>query len=52
MSRTKREIGETPAKEGAASPFTDKRKFTVLVKSTKHEEYNVFILALCLNTPE
>uniref|UniRef100_A0A673LFV1 Integrin alpha-6-like n=1 Tax=Sinocyclocheilus rhinocerous TaxID=307959 RepID=A0A673LFV1_9TELE len=43
VSRTKREIGETPAKEGTASLFTDKRKYTVLVKSTKHEEYNVRI---------
>uniref|UniRef100_A0A671SK79 Integrin alpha-6-like n=1 Tax=Sinocyclocheilus anshuiensis TaxID=1608454 RepID=A0A671SK79_9TELE len=30
VSRTKREIGETPAKEGTASLFTDKRKYTVL----------------------
>uniref|UniRef100_A0A8C2KQM2 Integrin, alpha 6b n=1 Tax=Cyprinus carpio TaxID=7962 RepID=A0A8C2KQM2_CYPCA len=29
-SRTKREIGETPAKEGTASLFTDKRKYIVL----------------------
>ncbi|XP_056110348.1 integrin alpha-6b isoform X1 [Rhinichthys klamathensis goyatoka] len=30
VSRTKREIGETPAKEGTVSLFTDKRKYTVL----------------------
>ncbi|XP_048053082.1 integrin alpha-6b isoform X2 [Megalobrama amblycephala] len=30
VSRTKREIGETPAKEGTVSQFTDKRKYTVL----------------------
>uniref|UniRef100_A0A672PES0 Integrin alpha-6-like n=1 Tax=Sinocyclocheilus grahami TaxID=75366 RepID=A0A672PES0_SINGR len=30
VSRTKREIGETPAKEGTTSLFTDKRKYTVL----------------------
>lgn len=38
MSRTKREIGETPAKEGTVSLFTDKRKYTVLVKSLKYLE--------------
>uniref|UniRef100_A0A8C2PQP2 Integrin, alpha 6b n=1 Tax=Cyprinus carpio TaxID=7962 RepID=A0A8C2PQP2_CYPCA len=30
VSRTKREIGETPAKEGTVSLFTEKRKYTVL----------------------
>uniref|UniRef100_A0A672NDA6 Integrin alpha-6-like n=1 Tax=Sinocyclocheilus grahami TaxID=75366 RepID=A0A672NDA6_SINGR len=30
VSRTKREIEETPAKEGTVSLFTDKRKYTVL----------------------
>ncbi|KAK9981073.1 hypothetical protein ABG768_000641 [Culter alburnus] len=30
VSRTKREIGETPAKEGTFSQFTDKRKYKVL----------------------
>ncbi|XP_043101910.1 integrin alpha-6b [Puntigrus tetrazona] len=30
VTRTKREIGETPAKEGTASLLTDKRKYTVL----------------------
>lgn len=33
-SRAKRAFGEgTSAKEGTTSPFTDKRKYTVLVKS-------------------
>uniref|UniRef100_A0A671T1M7 Integrin alpha-6-like n=1 Tax=Sinocyclocheilus anshuiensis TaxID=1608454 RepID=A0A671T1M7_9TELE len=30
VSRAKREIGETPPKEGTVSLFTDKRKYTVL----------------------
>lgn len=53
MSRTKREIGETPAKEGTFSQFTDKRKYKVLVKSLKtFRKYSdppffVFYVAAC-----